>query len=113
MLLVCLLLLLALLPLLLPSLVRLENALLVELVLLFDVQLVVLHEGVFAEISHVDVDLGLTLPHVFVHLLHEEVVALRESGVVLPDLQFILLELSLDVENKLLEVVFEDELVDD
>ena len=85
---------------------------LVELVPLFDVQLVILHEGVFAEISHIDVDFGLALPHIFVHFLHEEVIALRKSGVVLPDLQFTLLELSLDVENELLEVVFENELVD-
>ena len=84
------------------------------MVLLVDVEVVVLDQGVLAKVPHVDVNLGLVLPHVFVHVLHKEIVGLREAGIVLSDLGLVLLELLLDVEDELLEVplVVEDQLVD-
>ena len=86
-----------------------------ELVLLIDVQVIVLNKGVFAEITHIDVNLGLVLPHIFVDFLHEEIVALGKAGVVVSDLLLVLLELALHVQDKLLEVllIVKNQLVDD
>lgn len=100
---------------LLPFLLALSVASLLDEILLIAVQVLILVEGVLAQVSHVYLNFRLLSPHVLLYIGKQQLEGLDKVRVVLSDPGLVGLKLVLDVQHKLSEKLLfvEDQFRDD
>ena len=85
------------------ALLLVDDATLVDQVLLISEEILVFIKRMLSQISHIDVNLGLVRPHIIINLAQEQLKSLYKVTMVLPDVRLMVCKLLLHVQDQLLE----------
>ena len=79
------------------ALLLVDDATLVDQVLLISEEILVFIKRMLSQISHIDVNLGLVGPHIIINLAQEQLKSLYKVTMVLPDVRLMVCKLLLHV----------------